>query len=180
MIKLAFVNTMDAYSGGEIVLQRIIRGLDKNRFRILVYTKNTKFVTTLNCDECEVVIFDTQYQLKKQRNFIAILKLCRNFLISAKYVYEMKYVYHIDILHSNTLTSNIYFSFWAKIFNIKLIAYSHDLRYGLIYKVLYRYIVYCADKVIVISDAVKKNWLEHGGSEEKLVKIYNGVDSDFF
>jgi len=178
-IKLAYINVMDCYSGGEIVLQRIIRGIDKCKFEVYVYTRNTKFVKTLNCNECAIIIFNTQYQLKMQRGVKAILKIMRLFIISGKYVYDMKKK-NIDIIHSNTLTSNIYFAFWAKLFNIKFIAHSHEIREGVTFKFIRKYISFCSDKIICVSNAVKNNWLSHGVSESKIKVIYNGVSDDFF
>jgi len=179
-ITICYINVMDNYSGGEIVLQRLIRGLDKNLFDTIVYTKNTKFVDTLNCKECKVIVFDTQYQMKLKRGFMALIQAIKNFIVSAKYMYELKYKYKVDIAHSNSLTSNIYFAIWAKIFNIKFIAHSHEIRDGLVYNILHRYIGFCSHKIITVSNTVKDNWMSHGVNKEKIVTVYNGLNSDFF
>ncbi len=178
-IKIAYINVMDAYSGGEIVLQRLIKNLDKSKFEIYVYTKNTKFVETLNCKECKMISFDTQYQLKNQRGIKALFKVLKLFFVSLKYVYDMKQK-KIDIIHSNSLTSNIYFAIWAKVFNIKFIAHSHEIREGFIFTLLHKYIALCSDKVVVVSNAVKNNWVYHGVNPNKIEVIYNGVSNDFF
>lgn len=179
-ITICYVNVMDNYSGGEIVLQRLIRGLDKNLFDIIIYTKNTKFVNTLNCKKCKVVVIRTQYQMKLKRGFIALIQAIKNFIVSAKYIYELKYKYKVDIVHSNSLTSNIYFAIWAKILNMKFVAHSHEIKEGLLYYLLHRYIGFCSHKIITVSNAVKDNWVSHGVNKEKVTTVYNGLDSDFF
>ena len=109
----------------------------------------------------------------------AIFKVFRLFIYSGKYVYDMKRK-KIDIIHSNSLTSNIYFAFWAKLLNIKFIAHSHEIREGIVFKILHKYIGICAKKIICVSNAVKQNWVSHGVNENKIEVIYNGVSDDFF
>lgn len=178
--KLAFVNVMDSYSGGEIVLQRLIRNLDKKQFDIVVYTKDTKFVETLNCEACEVVAFNTQYQMRLKRGVGSLLQAIKNLFVSGKYMYQLKYKHEVDLVHSNSLTSNIYFAVWAKIFRVKFIAHSHEIRDGVLFKIIHKYIEFCSNKIITVSNAVKDNWLEHGVDKNKIITVYNGLDSDFF
>jgi glycosyltransferase involved in cell wall biosynthesis len=125
------------------------------------------------------MVFDTQYQMKLQRGLKALLKALKLFVISGKKVYNMKKE-KINLIHSNSLTSNIYFAFWAKLFGIKFIAHSHEIREGFIFKLLHKYIALCSDKIIVVSNAVKKNWIDHGINEKLIEVVYNGVDDDFF
>ena len=139
-IKIVYINVMDSYSGGEIVLQRLIRNLDKNKFDIIIYTKNTKFLETLDCIECTVISFDTQYQMKLKRGIGAGLHAIKNLFISGKYMYDIKFKHRANLVHSNSLTSNIYFAIWAKLFNLKFIAHSHEIRYGLFFKIIHKYI----------------------------------------
>ena len=179
-IKIVYINVMDAYSGGEIVLQRLIRGLDKNLFDIIVYTKNTKFVETLNCNECTIVVFNTQYQMKLKRGISILVQVFKNLLISGKYMYDIKYKYNVDIVHSNTLTSSIYFAIWAKIFRVKFISHNHIIRTGTIYNIVYKYISFCSSKIICVSEAVKENWLLAGVPKDKLLVVYSGLPNDFF
>ncbi|BFU78248.1 hypothetical protein ALC152_14630 [Arcobacter sp. 15-2] len=179
-IKLAFVNVMDSYSGGEIVLQRLIRNLDKNEFDIVVYTKDTKFVETLNCKECEVIVFNTQYQMRLKRGFRSLIQAIKNLFVSSKYMYQLKYKHEVDLVHSNSLTSNIYFAVWAKVFRVKFIAHSHEIRDGVLFKIIHKYIEFCSDRIITVSNAVRYNWLEHGVHKNKIITVYNGLDNDFF
>jgi len=178
-IKIAYINIMEGYSGGEIVLQRLIRGINRDKFSIYVYSTPTKFIDTLKCNECNTTIINTQYQLKMERGIKAFVKVIKLFVMSGKYIYEMKQK-QILIIHSNSLTSNIYFSFWAKIFGIKFIAHSHEIREGIIFTLLHKYICFCSDKIICVSDAVKNNWLSHNVNKKKLTVVYNGVSNDFF
>ena len=178
-VKVAYINVMSGFGGGEIVLQRIIKKLNKNKFYVQVYSVKTKFIETLDCPECEIFIIDEEYQLKKQRNIKALFKIIRLFLKSGIFVFKMKKD-KTDIIHSNTLVSNIYFSFWAKLFRIKFVAHSHEIKEGLLFRILHKYIGFCSDKIICVSEAVKENWVKHGVSPKKLEVIYNGVDDDFF
>ena len=178
-MKICYINVMDGYSGGEIVLQRLIDGLEKSKFTVLIYTKNSKFVDKLSDSECQVIAFNTQYQLCQKRNVSALLAVIKNFIISGYYIYQIKFIHRADIIHSNSLTSNIYFAIWAKLFHINFIAHSHEIREGIIFKLLHKYIAICSDKIITVSNAVKANWLSHGVKENQVITVYNGVNNDF-
>lgn len=178
--KIVYLNVMDYYSGGEIVLQRLIRQVDKNKFDILVFSKNTKFVETLNCPKCKVITFDTQYNMRFARGLKMIGIALKNFFTSAGYILLLKFKYKVDIIHSNTILSNIYFAFWAKLFRLKFIAHSHEIREGKIYKYLHLYIAFCSDYIITVSDAVKNDWIKDGVNPDKIQTIYNGLPHDFF
>ncbi len=178
--RIAFVNVMDGYSGGEIVLKRLIEGLDPKLFEPVVYTRETKFVEMLRCDRCSVVIIPRQYQLRLRRGPNAFFAAMKNFFVSGRYVWDMKYDKKIDIIHSNSLTSSIYFAFWAKLFGLGFVAHNHLIRRGKVYTILYRYIGTCSDKVVCVSEAVKCCWVEAGVAKEKLTVIYNGLPDDFF
>ncbi|WP_457599142.1 glycosyltransferase family 4 protein, partial [Hydrogenimonas sp.] len=86
----------------------------------------------------------------------------------------------VDIVHSNSLTSSIYFVFWCKCFGLKFVAHNHLIRSGTIYKMVYRYIALFADEIICVSEAVKKNWINEGVPAKKLTVVYNGLPDDFF
>ncbi|WP_456450175.1 glycosyltransferase family 4 protein [Hydrogenimonas sp.] len=178
-IKIAFVNVMDGYSGGEIVLKRLIEGLNDEEFEKVLFTRPTRMVDSVDLSRCHIISICEQYQLKRKRGFLAIIKASRLFFSSAKYLLQMKRE-GIDIVHSNSLTSSIYFAFWAKLFGLRFVAHNHIVRRGAIYRILYQYINFCSKKVICVSLAVKKCWLEEGVSERKLVVIHNGVPDDFF
>jgi glycosyltransferase involved in cell wall biosynthesis len=118
--------------------------------------------------------------MRFQRGLLGIVYALKNFFVSLKYILEIKFIHKADIIHSNTILSNIYFAIWAKIFNIKFIAHSHEIRNGFLFKILHKYIIWCSNKVITVSDAVRDNWLSHGVDEKKIITIYNGLDNDFF
>ncbi|BBG66797.1 hypothetical protein NNO_2094 [Hydrogenimonas sp.] len=180
LCRIAFLNVMDGYSGGEIVLKRLIEGIDRGVFDPVVFTRESRFVKMLKCDGCRVVTIPRQYQLKLRRGPGALFSILGNFLVSGKYVRDMKYRYRVDIIHSNSLTSSIYFAFWAKLFGVGFVAHNHLIREGKIYSVLYRYIGWCSDRVVCVSEAVKRCWLEAGVPEDKLTVVYNGLPDDFF
>ncbi len=178
-IKVAFLNVMDGYSGGEIVLKRLIEGLDEQKFEKVLYTRRTKLVDVLKNSSCRIEIISEQYQMKKKRGPGALLMALGLFGVSLKYLLRMKKE-GVRIVHSNSLTSSIYFAFWAKLFGLRFVAHNHLVRRGRVYKILYRYIYFCSERVVCVSEAVKQCWLEEGVPEKKLVVIYNGVPDDFF
>lgn len=177
---IVYINVMDGYSGGEIVLQRLIRALDKQRFDVTVYTTRTKFVETLECPECKVVIMDRHFQLQKKRGIWATFQAIGNFWYAGKCSALIKFSEKADIVHSNSMISNLYFAFWTRIFFLKLIAHSHEIKEGLLFKLIHRYVGGCASQVIAVSNAVKSNWLGHGVNEQKITVVYNGLPDDFF
>jgi len=177
--RIAFLNVMDGFSGGEIVLKRIIEGLDDEKFEKLVYTRRTKFFEEIKKTVEKTIPIEEVYQLRTVRGFKGAIKALSLFFVSAKYAYHMK-SNSIDIVHSNSLTSSLYFAFWAKIFGLKFIAYNHLIRRGWIYKIIYKYIYFYSDRVVCVSEAVKKCWIDEGIPEKKIVVVYNGLPDDFF
>jgi hypothetical protein len=178
--KIAFINVMDGYSGGEIVLQRLIESLDERVFEPIVYTKETRFAKAMRDYGLSPVIISHQYQLRCQRGIKAVWQALKIFVVSGRFTYDMRFNRKVRIVHSNSLTSSIYFAFWAKVFRLKFVAHNHLIRRGKVYKMLYRYIYFCSERVVCVSEAVKQCWLEEGVPEKKLVVIYNGVPDDFF
>jgi len=87
---------------------------------------------------------------------------------------------HIDIIYSNT-TGVLIGAFVAKKFNIKHIWHIHEIIEKppffskLIGKLINRY----SNKVIVVSDEVKKHWSKCV-DERKLITIHNGMDYSSF
>ena len=178
-ITVAFVNVMDGYSGGEIVLKRLIEGLDNGEFEKILYTRATPLAEYVDKKSCAIRVIKHQYQLRKRRGLPALFKAAKLFVVSLGYAIEMKRN-GVEIVHSNSLTSSIYFAGWSKLLGMKFVAHNHLIRSGLVYKVLYKYIELCSDRIICVSEAVKRCWVDHGVLPAKIEVIYNGLPDDFF
>jgi glycosyltransferase involved in cell wall biosynthesis len=180
MIKIAFLNVMDCYSGGEIVLRRLILSLDPKEYQKFIYSLETQFIEDFQQKPVHIRPITHKFQLGTRRNFMELFKIINNFIIAYRLCRIMKKIDNIDLIHSNGMVSNVYFAPFAKFLDIPFVAHSHEIRYGFFYKVLHYFIAFFSNHIICVSEAVRKNWLSHGVREKKLSVIYNGLPDDFF
>lgn len=92
--------------------------------------------------------------------------------------------YKIDVLHCHDYKTNLFGFFAAKGLNITLVTTNHlwtkatrALRF---YEFLDGYLIRYFNKIIAVSEKIKKEIIERGVPEEKIVIIYNGIDLNSF
>lgn len=174
-INIAFVNIMDCYSGGEKVLERIVNNIDRETFHPIVVSRNTDFLNSIEVDHEQLIVINRSFQLGLSRSPMVLFKLITNFFQALLICFKLSMLHKVKVVHSNSLISNVYFSLFSRMFGMKFIGYSHEVRYGLAYKVLHRYLSLTSSKIITVSEAVRKSWIHNGADEKKVITIYNGL-----
>lgn len=156
---ILFLTHRDSIGGGEISLKEIILNISE---------KVNKIVLAGACSDYFWNDIDLKYNIKisplKKINVLTILKL-----------YYLVKKHNITIIHCNT-TRTVFYAVIVNIicFNsLKIIWHNRgtDKR-----SVIEKYLSYFVHKMIGISEAVKKSILNQGVNEEKVVRIYNGID----
>lgn len=173
---LIFVNFQNCFSGGEIVLSRLVNELSLcNNFNITVFSDPIFFKNTKLCKNIKIHTIIKSIQLNNVRGIGALIKIFLNFIYTLILIIKIIISKKPDIIHCNSLTTALYCSFFCYIFNIKMITHSHEIREGFLYYLVHRYISYCSTVIICVSNAVIENWASHGVSSSKTCLLYNGI-----
>ena len=123
----------------------------------------------------------------KNMNFGNIIKFP---LSSAKDIFTIfnliKYIlkYKIDIIHTHLIQSSLIGRFVSIFFpKLKVFTTKHSVKYSnperLVYKLENKTLNF-SDAIICISDYVKEYLSKMGIKENKLFRVYNGIDYDYF
>jgi len=153
-IKILYLDTpLDPPGGGQVSLFYILKNINKEKFEIKVFVPyECEFVRWLKNENLDVEIAQPKNLLSKIKKFSP------------------------DIIHCNSPTTKYtaYAVFFSQILKIPFIWHNRTLdtagwKEKLIAKL--------ATKIVVISDAVKEKFK---GFEDKIVKIYNAVDTEVF
>jgi glycosyltransferase involved in cell wall biosynthesis len=153
-IKILYLDIpLDPPGGGQVSLFYILKNINKKKFEIKVFVPyECEFVIWLKNENIDVEIVQPKDLLSKIKKFSP------------------------DIIHCNSPTTRYtaYAVFFSQILKISFIWHNRTLdtagwKEKLIAKL--------ATKIVVISDAVKEKFK---GFEDKIVKIYNAVDTEVF
>ena len=150
MKKILYIDEpLDPPGGGQISLLTILKNIDRSKFQIKVFLKyNGIFKDILEKDNIECYVVDLKslyFKIKK---------------------------YNPDIVHINSAcTKYTFFSaFFSKLLKKKVIWHNRVIESSPLKE---KVISYFVDKIIVISDAVRKKFYS---LDKKVVKLYNPID----
>jgi glycosyltransferase involved in cell wall biosynthesis len=178
---ILFVSATSEIGGADICLLDIIRKLDQTKYNpIVVFPFTGPLVEEFKEKEVRVIFMNTGY-IRRSGN---PLKIFWNILRLISSVLQMVWVikkWKIKLVHSN---SSIVFggAFAAKIIGVKNVWHVREIKTSpqLISTMIRKIILYTADKIITISDAVKNSFSESNKSRQKVITIYDGVDLENF
>ena len=177
-IVVGFLNVMEGYSGGEVVLERLMAGLDRKRFIPILFTRPGRLAERAAQKGIKVYKISRPFQMLGRRGVIAALRVPWLFGYAFLLTRAMQAA-GCQVVHSNSLISSIYFAPWVKLFGMRLVAHNHLIRRGRHYRLIYRYVALFADAIVCVSEAVADNWREAGIDAAKLHVVYNGVPDGF-
>ena len=173
---LIFVNFQNCFSGGEIVLSRLIKELSiSSNFNISVFSDPVFFANTNFDHDVKLHPLTKTLQLNNVRGIFAFLKVISNFIYTFMLFSKIIFQKKPDIIHCNSLTTALYCSLVCYLFNIKMVTHSHEIRDGFLYFLIHRYISFCSISIICVSNAVINNWVSHDVSRSKTYLLYNGI-----
>ena len=162
------------FGGGERVFAQIINRLSSEQYNIMVACLPTgTFIEKIKGSEAQIKSFD----MRNRFNFRVILQLSS--LIKRE---------RVDIVHSQGARADFFARIAAKLASAPNVVSTvpmpvegfdvHPIR-KLIYIIFSRFSERFVDRFMVVSDALEKIMIEkHGLEPQKVVKIYNGIETD--
>ncbi len=152
--------------GAEQVIINLIKGIDKDKFQPFVCCLNDKGPFAGELEQLGVKIFALH---KKPGADLATIGKIKKILKEK----------HIDIIHPHLWGANFWGRLAAKAAGTKTVVITEhnvDVWKKWYHKILDRFLACWTDKIIVVSNQVKKFYVENVGiADEKLEVVYNGI-----
>jgi len=154
---------------------------------VLVPSKEGELINELN--KRRVRIFHKRYYswMSNSKSLLSRVKTIIKFFLNRYIIFELKKdlnKYKIDIIHTNSLIINIG-GYLRKFLNVPHVWHlrefgeeDHGLNFNFSQKKSMKFLNDNSDKVIVISNALKKKF-ENNINNEKITTIYNGISSNY-
>lgn len=169
-IKILYISSSGSMGGAETSLYNLVTKLNKDRY-----------IPFVICPRCGTLVENLQSQsisvgvipLPSWRKLKSIFS--RSF--SLKKLIKYAKAHNIDIVHSNSIWVNHYAQKIGKELNIPVICHLRDI---IKREQVRKYKLHKVDMIIPISDAVRKPLDEFGIDNERIKRIYNGVDLSLF
>ena len=166
----------DLYGASKILLATVNVCKKKGHRPIVVLTENGPLAVVLQQAGIEVVFIRLGILRRKYKSLAGVLN---RVLVLRKASYAIKALVKeksIDLIYSNT-TAVLVGAYVAKKLGIRHIWHVHEIieQPKWLYHFLGNIVNKYSDIVIVVSEAVKKNWAKYV-AEDKLRMVYNGID----
>ncbi|WP_198551708.1 glycosyltransferase family 4 protein [Moritella sp. Urea-trap-13] len=169
-----YLSECNDMGGAEHSLFRLMQGISDLGHNVILASPRHG-VLKRKCKDNSIETIDIEFPQLKGQGIKAIFNIV-SFLFKIKKIIKNN---NVDIVHSNTARTRFYLFFISIIFNVKTVAHVRDLQKNRFEFIL----LFVINKTIAISDVVKNMILSNssGMCENKLIKIYNGVEdlSDF-
>lgn len=164
--------------GSDIVLLELIKKLDKSKFTpYVILPSSGPLVDKLLENNISVKIIEYPILRRKYFTPMGIVKYIRNYFRYSKILVDEVKNRNIDIIHINTsaVLEGIYIK---RKLRKPLLWHIHEiiLKPKIISKIL-AFFISKSDKVVVVSNAVKKNLQDSKKNIKNIEVIYNGVDN---
>lgn len=174
-------SSSDLYGSSRIIFLAAKKLKNDGHDIVFVISNYGKFYDLLMENNFDVHIIRLGIIRKKYLNVFGLLN--RLFYISSSilYLYFLHKKERFDLVYCNT-TAILSGGLFSKIVSLKCIYHIHEIMVPINsykQKILGFIINECSNLVITVSNAVLENWKSHI-SENKLVRIYNGIPTDKF
>ncbi len=173
--RILFVIDGLEFGGGERVFSQIINGLPEDRFETFLATApNAALQKALSAKNCSFFAVD----FSKRYNPAHLIKLVR--IIKDR---------RIDIVHGQGARAEFYARLAAGLTGKKYVAtvampvegYDVGNVKRFLYRTLDRFSEKFVDYFLVVSSVLEKSMIQdHGIPQEKVIKIYNGIETDYY
>ena len=183
MINILYLHAGAEMYGSDKVMFDLIRGLDKSKYKpsVLLPTEGV-LANALREEGTEVSVVPYPVLRRKYFKPRGILRYGINYCRFAARIKDYAKEHHIDIIHTNTaaVLEGCYVSRKLKIPQLWVI---HEIivQPDFVYKFTSKLIAQYSDRVISVSDAVKKHLEKTGYFRPDMLRvIYNAVDTERF
>ena len=183
MKRVMFLHAGAELYGADNIMLELIRGLDKKKYEVDVLLPNSgPLVEKLQKENVNVEVLG--YPILRRKYFTpwGIVKYIFNY-----YTYSRKIVTYckqkkIDIVHVNT-SAVLEGCYIKKKTKLPVVWHIHEIleKPKFIIDFMFKEIAKWSDKVVCVSEAVKKNFVKITNIvDDKICVIYNGVDNEKF
>lgn len=182
MINILYLHAGAELYGADIVMLELLKNLNKDKFKpYVILPSNGPLVKELNENNIEVEVIEYPILRRKYFNPVGLVKYIIDYIKYTKKLKKIAIDKNIDIVHSNTLAvlEGVYLK---RTLDIKHIWHIHEIiiKPAIIHKSLSFLVSKNSDKVITVSNAVKKHLYDTGYFDNTDIRIiYNGVDEKF-
>lgn len=183
MKKILYLHAGAELYGADVILYTIIKEIDKTKFKpFVILPCDGPLVEKLKELNVDVQIMPYPILRRKYFNINGIINYIFNYFKYSKQIAKFSKDNSIDIINVNTIAvlQGIYLKKKTK---CKIIYHIHEMIDSpkIIFKYVYKWICKSADKVIVVSDAVKNHIFSITSKKfDNIIVIHNGIDSDKF
>lgn len=168
------------FGGAEVYLLNLAKGLRRKNIQPTLWTNNKKFIL-----QAEKIGIKSQKKylgpiIKNEINFLFfIIGYCFLFVYYSAVIFGLKMKKQIDVIHLESLNDFLLFTWIGKIFKIKVI-WTFDVAF---YAKRNKLLVYWlslvsqkADRIIAISEFMKRNIISIGVDSKQVALIYHGIE----
>lgn len=175
MITVCFIISGFAYSGAEIVLERYIKeNKNINPKFIVIYDKKDVVdrLSEVYGSECVECLY-----IRHNKHTIRVVPMYEARIIKNKIGERIQSI-KPDIIYVNNTMEAMLVNKYIKSTNIPTVAHIHDMKKSIkssIRREYTQHVLKHYDKVIMVSEATKKQW-----DIEDSIVVYNGLDKNYF
>jgi glycosyltransferase involved in cell wall biosynthesis len=182
MKKILYLHAGAELYGADIVLLELLKNLDKSSFiPYVILPCNGPLVKKLKENNIWVKVIQYPVLRRKYFNPIGLFNYIREYIVYSSKIKQIAKKEKIDIIHTNTaaVLEGIYVKRKLK---IPQVWHIHEIivKPKFIHKFLSFFVANNSDKVISVSQAVKKHLNSTGYFKKDIEVIYNGVDNKVF
>jgi L-malate glycosyltransferase len=179
MYRILFVNHVGHISGAERVLQNLISHLDRTIYEpyFTIPTEGKLFEKLRNQG---LTVFPLQTPLLiRSKNPVKLFQYIYYFWKTTKALKHLVENNKIDLIHANSFTAHLYCIVAAKLTHRPLIWHMHDIVTPRMISHLFVWLAgKMANKIIVVSNAVRDSLIGFGVSKDKIQTVYNGMNCE--
>ena len=192
MKRILFIDHHAELGGGEIALLEIIKNLDRDRsYPLALLGDEGPLQDELRKLNVEAIVDKLPGYFRqldrdpgKRNKLFSFIKSAFCLPIFIKNIKSVITEKNINVVYINSVKSSLYAILAAKQTKCRIIWHLHDCLtrdfYSLWIIPLIIFLTHMADKIICVSDTVKKYFIKAGGNPKKAMVIYNGVDTERF
>jgi glycosyltransferase involved in cell wall biosynthesis len=176
MIKIAYLDYSDIFSGAEKSLYSLIKYLDKHEIEpILICLYPRKHLEPYQSLNIPIVYLSKKIKWWMGRDYTKYAPrgsdFIKRFIFTCKLIIQLKKA-KIDILTINLIRiDSFWYVFLPKLFGVKVVFFARSYPGG----IPSRFLIKFCDYIICVSDLVKQNYLKKQKTDH-IIKIHNPVE----
>jgi glycosyltransferase involved in cell wall biosynthesis len=186
MKRILYVEDIGKIGGAEKILYILLSNLNKERYHpVVVFGSEGPLVKAIKDlgIECHTIKMKEMRKIEITLKKITIynpvpilLNICQFVVLIVKLVSFFKKNGKFDLVHTNTIQSQLCASIATKLLGMKLLWHEHNIQPpGFRRRIITFLANILPDKIIAVSNAVRKSYLPYIRHPEKIITVHNGI-----